>query len=130
MTMPDSTPLPYASPSDAAGVVSKAVVRAADRLDLGAVALARVLGLSPATVYRLRKGQFALEWASKPFELALLLIRLYRSLDAIAGGDRTVARRWLKAENTALGARPADLVTSVAGLVNVIAYLDARRAVL
>ena len=39
----------------------------------------------------------------KSFELALLFIRLFRSLDAIVGGDEAVARAWLRNEN--LGAR-------------------------
>jgi len=69
-----------------------------------------------------------LEASSKPFELALHLVRLFRSLDAIVGGHQAVARAWLANENTALAARPLDLIQSIAGLMNVIAYLDARRA--
>jgi hypothetical protein len=59
----------------------------------------------------------------------LLFVRLYRSLDAITGGDDDVARSWLHNDNSALGGVPLNLVQSVPGLVNVIAYLDARRAV-
>jgi hypothetical protein len=32
--------------------------------------------------------------------------------------------------NTALGATPAELVRTVTGLTDVVAYLDARRAVI
>jgi hypothetical protein len=60
--------------------------------------------------------------------LAALFIRLYRSLDAIVGGDETVAKAWLKNENTALQCRPIDLIQKVQGLLDVIRYLDARRA--
>jgi hypothetical protein len=72
-------------------------------------------------------GAYTLD--NKPFELALLFVRLYRSLDAITGGDDAVARAWLRNDNTALGGVPLALVQSVPGLINVIAYLDARRAV-
>ena len=65
---------------------------------------------------------------TKPFELAVLFIRLYRSLDALVGGDDAVARAWLKNDNTVLKRAPIELIQSVAGLANVIAYLDARRA--
>jgi hypothetical protein len=87
-----------------------------------------VLGLSEATVSRMSNGRYQLEAGTKPFELAVLFLRLFRSLDGIAGGDTTVARAWLRNDNTALGATPVALIESVTGLVNVVAYLDARRA--
>jgi hypothetical protein len=112
----------------APAVVTKAVTRAAERLGLSNRLLADVLGLSEATVSRMGSGSYRLDAGTKPFELALLFIRLFRSLDSIAGGDRAVARAWLRNENTALGAKPIALIESVTGLVNVVAYLDARRA--
>ncbi|MBF5067650.1 DUF2384 domain-containing protein, partial [Salmonella enterica subsp. enterica serovar Istanbul] len=72
--------------------------------------LARIIGLSEASVSRMRKGGHALEAGQKPFELAILFIRLYRSLDALIGGDEAVARSWLKNENTALSATPLELI--------------------
>jgi hypothetical protein len=113
----------------APAVVTKAVVRAADRLGLSNRALAEVLGLSEATVSRMGAGTYQLVPASKPFELAVLFVRLFRSLDAIVGGDAAVASAWLRADNTILGAAPISLIPSVSGLVNVVAYLDTRRAV-
>jgi hypothetical protein len=91
-------------------------------------ALARVLGVSEATVSRMGSGAYVLGPRDKPFELAVMFIRLFRSLDAIVGGDDQAARGWLTSENTALGGVPADLVQTLPGLVNVVAYLDARRA--
>ncbi|ADZ72387.1 Putative transcriptional regulator, XRE family [Polymorphum gilvum SL003B-26A1] len=90
--------------------------------------LAAVIGVSEATVSRMKRGAFGLEPGTKPFELAVLFVRLFRSLDAIAGGDEKVAARWLAAPNTVLGARPIEKLQTVSGLVDVIAYLDARRA--
>ncbi len=119
---------PRATPA-AGPVVTKAAVRAAERLDLKGKALAAVLGVSEATLSRMRKGDHALEPGSKPFELAVLFVRLFRSLDAIVGGDERVARAWLVADNTALGAPPSEKIRTITGLVDVIAYLDARRAV-
>jgi hypothetical protein len=87
-----------------------------------------VLGVSEATVSRMGAGAYELAAGSKPYELAVLFLRLFRSLDAITGGDSRVARAWLRGENTALGAAPMALIESVSGLVNVVAYLDAHRA--
>lgn len=109
-------------------VITKATLRAADMLGITAKALSAVIGVSEATVSRMRKQEFALEAGSKPFELAVLFVRLFRSLDAIVGGDESVARSWLRNDNTALGATPSEKIVTISGLVDVIAYLDARRA--
>lgn len=110
-------------------VVGKSVLRAAARLKIPARVLADVIGLSEASVSRIAQGSFRLDPESKPFELALLFIRMFRSLDAITGGDQVSAAHWVRAENTALGAKPLDLIAHLPGLIDVIAYLDARRAI-
>jgi len=121
---------PRANPvSDEAVLLTKAVLRAADRLAIKNAALAKILGLSGPTVSRMRNGKYRLERGQKPFELAALLVRLYRSLDGIVGGDDHVAADWLTNKNTALDGVPLELIQSVSGLANVIHYLDARRAI-
>ena len=109
-------------------VVTKAVVSAADRLGVNAARLADVLGVSAPTVSRMKRLDFILEPSSKPFELAILLIRIFRSLDAIVGGDDTVARAWMRNRHETLADAPLDKLTSITGLLDVLAYLDARRA--
>lgn len=111
-------------------VLTKAALRASERLGLSARQFAAVIGVSEATVSRMKRGDYLLDSKSKPFELAVLLVRVFRSLDAVAGGDQTVIRAWMKNANTALGESPANLVLGVSGLMDVVAYLDARRAVL
>jgi hypothetical protein len=53
---------------------------------------------------------------------------MYRSLDAIVGGNPTTAASWFSSYNTTLEARPIETVQTISGLINVIQYLDARRA--
>ena len=120
---PEIEPGPVEAP-----VLARAAVRAGDSLKMTAKMLAAVIGVSEATVSRMRKGEFAPQRGTKPFELAVLFVRFFRSLDAIVGGDETVARAWLKNANTALGGPPAEKIVTVSGLVDAIAYLDARRA--
>ena len=117
------------SVSDEAVLLTNTVLRAADRLGIKNAALAKILGLSGPTVSRMRNGKYRLERGQKPFELAVLLVRLYRSLDGIVGGDDNVAAGWLTNKNTALDGVPLELIQSVSGLANVIHYLDARRAI-
>lgn len=109
-------------------VLTKAAIRAALRLEIPGRHLAKILGVSEAQVSRLKAGEAVLAEHSKPFELAALLVRAFRSLDAITGGDEAVARAWLQAPNAALGARPIERITSIQGLADVVAYLDASRA--
>ncbi|MCE5972422.1 MbcA/ParS/Xre antitoxin family protein [Sinirhodobacter sp. WL0062] len=119
-----------AAAQDRGAILTKAAVRAAERLNITGRQLAQVLGVSEAQVSRFRTGEAALAEHSKPFELAALLVRTFRSLDAITGGDEKVARAWLIAPNAALGAIPAERIATVQGLADVVTYLDARRAAL
>jgi len=116
-----------AKPEEAA-VLTKAVFRAAERLRLSARVLAAVIGVSEATASRMKHGGLALEAGSKPFELAALVVRMFRSLDAITGGDEQTARAWMESENLSLGGTPIERIRTVSGLVDVVHYLDARRA--
>lgn len=125
MPLVPTTPIARPAPGP---VLTKAALRAAERLGLTARVLSGVLGLSEATLSRMKRGDVALEPESKPFELAVLFVRLFRSLDAVTGGDEAVARAWMGNMNTALGSTPVERIGTITGLVDVIAYLDARRA--
>jgi predicted transcriptional regulator len=109
-------------------VLTKSVLRAADLLGLSSAALARILGVSEASVSRLVSGTRTIDPQSKEGELALLLVRVYRSLDALVGTDATQRKAWLESYNRALNGRPAELIERADGLVHVVAYLDAMRA--
>lgn len=126
--MPVNRPKAISAAAEAT-VLTKAVVRAAEHLGMTSKLLATVLGVSEATVSRMRSGDYSLQRRQKSFELAILFLRFYRSLDAIVGGDIEIARVWLKNPNTALDGQPLTLIQTVPGLMNAIHYLDARRAV-
>ncbi len=111
-----------------AAALTKATARAAHKLGLKNRTLAAVLGLSEATISRMTRGDYQLNRHDKAFELGVLLVRLFRSLDAIVGGDEGVARQWLANPNVALRDAPINLIQTVSGLVHVIQYLDSRRA--
>lgn len=122
MAVPDSV-----TADDRARVVTAAALKAADALQINKATLARILGLSPASVSRLAAGG-ELRPGTKSYELALLLLRLYRSLDSIMGGDRVLAREWLASDNRAVGGRPIDRIATIMGLTEVAAHVDAFRA--
>jgi hypothetical protein len=107
-------------------VLAKATLAAAARLGLRNRQVAAVIGSSEASVSRLQNGR-GLDPRSKEGELALILLRLYRSLDALVGGDDAKAREWLHEHNEHLGGAPAERIRTVEGLVDVVQYLDAMR---
>ena len=112
-----------ASLSDAQ-LLLQAVLRAADELELSRTALARVLGKDRSTLTRAT----GIDPTSKTGELALLLIRLYRSLSVLVGNDRTLLRHWFHTANRHTGGVPANQVQRAEGLVAIVQYLDAMRA--
>jgi transcriptional regulator with XRE-family HTH domain len=126
--MSERRPIRVRAAPDAAAVLSRATVRAARFLGLPQADLANVIGVSAATLSRLANGQRQLEPGSKPWQLAALFVRLFRSLDAIVGSDDAAAQAWLRSENHALGGVPLDLIRDPAGLVRTVDYLDAARA--
>jgi hypothetical protein len=107
-------------------VLAKAVMNAARRLGLTNRDVADVLGTSEASVSRMGHGR-GLRTGSAEAEMGALFVRLYRSLDALVGGDDAQARAWFGAHNHHLEAVPAVRVRTVEGLVDVVQYLDGVR---
>jgi uncharacterized protein (DUF2384 family) len=121
--MKEAASLATSLPAD---VLTKALTRAAQRLGLSQKVLARTLGVSEATVSRLGSGR-RISPDSKEGELALLLLRLFRSLDSLFGGNEAQSRAWMQAANHHLGEPPIALIERVVGLMQVIEYLDSMR---
>jgi plasmid maintenance system antidote protein VapI len=111
-------------PSD---VLTKAVVRAARLLGISQQDLAAIIGVSPSTVSRLVTGKALLTPEEKSGELAVLLLRVFRSLDALVGGKEEKARSWLMEHNTHLAGVPLERLRRAEGLARVAEYLDAMR---
>lgn len=113
---------------DPSEVLAKATARAGQLLGLSGAALARTIGVSEPTVSRIVRGQKSLNPGSKEGELALLLVRVYRSLDALVGTDDQKRLAWMNSHNKALGGIPQKLIQSAEGLVATLHYLDGMRA--
>ena len=109
-------------------VLTKALVKATELMGLNKSTVAQVIGTSPATVGRMFNGRYLLNNKNKEWDLALLVVRLYRSLDAITGGDTASMQSWLLSDNRDLQARPIELIKQTAGLVHTLDYVDSYRA--
>lgn len=114
---------------DRARVLTHAVAETAARLKLKTTDLMVIIGVSQPTASRLLNNKFLLTEGTKPWELGTHLVRLYRSLSSMVGGDDELARSWLKSGNQAFGGRtPLEALGRVEGLVHACDYVDAHRA--
>jgi transcriptional regulator with XRE-family HTH domain len=121
------TPVRSAQP---AAVLAKALSRAAQAFGLSQAEVGAILGTSAASISRTFAGERTVDPESAEGRHALLLVRVYRSLDTLVGGDREKARLWLRSPNRHLGSAPFALLSRTQGLVHVAEYLDAMRGTL
>jgi hypothetical protein len=117
---------PIATVADTAArpneVLSRALVKAGREVGLTQAELGAVIGRDRTALSR-----SAVEPESKSGELALLLIRAYRALFVLVGGDPHQMKHWMSTPNRHVGGIPAQLVRSIQGLNRVVEYLDAIR---
>jgi hypothetical protein len=110
------------SAPDPTAVLTQALVTAGKELGLTQAELGAVVGRDRTALNRR-----TIEPASKSGELALLLLRAYRALYVLVGGDPRQMKHWMHTHNLHVGGVPAELIRSVPGLVRVVEYLDAIR---
>ncbi len=102
-------------------VLSKALLNTGKELGLSQAELGKVIGKDRTSISR------GIDPGSKAGELALLLIRCYRSLYVMVGGKAADMRHWMHTSNHHTGGIPAEQVQVVQGLNRVVDYLDAIR---
>lgn len=106
---------------EAAAVLAKSVLRAGRALGLTQEEVGRVIGRERSALAR------GIDPQSKAGELALLLVRGYRSLFVLVGGEGAEMKHWFCTRNRHLNGIPRELVQGVQGLIRVVEYLDAIR---
>ena len=110
-------------------VLTQAVIETAQRLAIGPSDIGKIVGVSQPTASRLLKGDYVLKESSKEWELSAHLVRLYRSLFSLVGGDDTLAKGWLRSANEAFSDQhPIAVIQRIEGLLHVCEHLDAYRA--
>jgi uncharacterized protein (DUF2384 family) len=125
----EPNPAPFSTAPARAPVLSEAVAEVARHLEIGSSDLGTILGISQSSASRLMNGRYSLHEHQKEWELAALLVRLYRGLYSIVGNNDQLAREWLNSANRAFDGRiPFALIREAAGLVHLCDYIDAHRA--
>ncbi|MCB1759418.1 MAG: DUF2384 domain-containing protein [Gammaproteobacteria bacterium] len=103
-------------------VLGEAVLNAGARLGLSPHEVGRIIGRNRTTI--VRNG---IDPATPNGQLAMLLVRIYRSLFVLVGGQDEEMRHWMHTRISTLQGIPAEMIRDVAGLVRVTEYLDAMR---
>jgi hypothetical protein len=106
---------------EAGAVLAKAVRNAGEALGLSQAEVGAVIGRARSSLAR------PIDPGSKPGQLASLLIRCYRSLFVLTGGEPAAMRHWMGTLNHHTGGIPREQVKDVQGLVTVTEFLDAAR---
>ena len=107
---------------NAGHVLARAALKAGDALGISQAEVGRIIGRDRSTLRR-----YGVDPKSPNGEIAALLVRCYRSLYALMGGDTEQMRRWTHGHNHHAGGVPAEQMYSISGLVRVCEYLDAIR---
>ena len=107
-------------------VLAKAVINSAAELGINSADLALILGVHRTSLSRI-KSKMEIDPDSKTGELALLFVRIYRSLFALSGGETKTMRLFIKSKNQVTGGIPLEQMKSIVGMVNVLQFVDALR---
>ena len=103
-------------------VLLEATLSTANHLGLTKKELSEIIHLDDRTLRR-RSG---LAPQSAEGQLALLLVRAYRSAFVLMGGEEG-AKIWFATANRTLNGTPKILACRIDGLVRIVTYLDAMR---
>lgn len=103
-------------------VLGEAALNAGARLGLSPDMVGRVIGRNRTTITR-----NGIDPETPNGQLAMLLIRLYRSLYVLVGGRDDEMRHWMNTRIRTLQEVPVEMINDVAGLVRVVEYVDSMR---
>jgi uncharacterized protein (DUF2384 family) len=108
-------------------VLTKAVLNLARFYELTGKDLSEIIGISEASATRLNQGKKFISPYTKEGEIALLLLRVYRGLNALVGNNHQKAKTWLNSFNSYFNKKPIEQMKTILGLAEVLNYLDAMR---
>lgn len=97
-----------------------------DILTISSVDMSEIIGVHRNTLSRSLTNK-KIDSKSKEGECSLLLIRIYRSLFALNGGNIEAMKHWLRTHNRHIQGVPLETMKTVLGLSRVVNYLDAIR---
>jgi plasmid maintenance system antidote protein VapI len=108
-------------------VLTKAICNLSKFYSFTGKDLSQIIGISESSASRLYQGKKFISPNTKEGEIALLLVRIYRSLNSMVGNDHEKAKLWLNSKNKYFYSTPMEEIKNITGLISVLNYLDAMR---
>ncbi len=106
-------------------LVADSLSKAAKFMEITHVELANMMGISASAFSRAIQKGFAPQ--SLKGQVALMIIRIYRSLSALSGQNHGFMTHFLRTNNKYFNQPPIETMDTLEGLVMVNQYLDAMR---
>lgn len=111
---------------DQSQILAMAITNLKELLTISSDDLGQIIGVHRNTIDRLlKKGEINPQ--NKEGQFSLLLIRIYRSLFALNGGNNQAIKHWLTTKNRHVQGVPLEEMKTILGLSRVVNYLDAIR---
>ena len=104
-------------------VIAVALEKLKEQMDISNEDLGKIIGVHRNNVTRLLKKE-EIDPKSKNGELSLLLIRVYRYLFTLNGGNREAMKHWLTTNNHHIQGIPLEAMKTVLGLSRVVNYFS------
>lgn len=112
---------------DSKAVLANALRRAQQNIGVDNQVMASILGVNRTTLTRHYQSQ-GLDPQQNAGRLAAIVLRIYRAVFTLMGGDAANIRHWFSTPNQAFaGQTPVAAMLSIDGLVSVAHYCDAMR---
>lgn len=105
-------------------VLTKAISNLSKFYSLSGKELSKIIGISEASASRLIHGTKFISPYTKEGEIALLLLRIYKNLNALVGNNHEKAKLWLHSANKYFSNTPIEEIKTIPGLIGVLNYLD------
>lgn len=109
-------------------VMTRALLRSAERLGLTREQLALATGLGLAEITALSRDELRLDPTDPRWDACVRVVQTYRALDVRAAGDPGEVKAWMLGFCEALGGVPAEIVGRNGRLAEVLAYLESTTA--
>lgn len=110
--------------TDSVQVLTNATLKAARALGLDEQELATAVGISVEQLAELDCHASRFQPGTETGLRCLLLIRLHAALASQVGQNQDHVDRWLRSHNKAIGEIPLVAISTQAGLIKVVAYLE------
>ncbi len=113
--------------ADRKTVLAKALQRAQNTMAIDNQQMATILGVNRTTLTRAYQS-LNIDPDQNAGRLAALVLRVFRAVHTLMGGNSENIRHWINTPNKAFsGGTPLEAMQSIEGLVSVAQYCDAMR---